>query len=73
MMLPITSILMSDGYRLGKIAITSILGVRIAVTSWKFANGELTDEYAKITGSGIIVTIMYYLLPTFKNIIVGMV
>lgn len=69
----VTSILMSDGYEVCKIAITSILGIRVAITSWKFVNGDLTEEYAKTTGSGIIIAIMYYLLPTFKNIIVGMV
>ena len=66
----VTSLLLSDGYELGKIAITSILGIRVAVMSWRFVKGELTDEYAKTTGKGVVIAVMYYLLPVFKNIII---
>lgn len=69
MTIPVTSILLLDAYKVGKIIFTTILGIRVVVLSHKALNGLDTYSYGKTTKEVTCVTAMYYCLPFIKNII----
>lgn len=65
----ITPMVFMETYKIGKIILTTILGVRVVVLSYKAWNGLDAETYGKKTGEMTLYVAMYYCLPLIKNII----
>lgn len=65
-----TSMIFLETYKVGKIILTTLLGVKVAILSYKIWNGLNTEKDKMDTIGLTLIVGMYYFLPLIKNIII---